>query len=616
MNTLPPRSAPSRTRCLVLGLLAGAAWGWIEVRYRLSESQDPSVLRRSGSLITYCVTWSAVAGILACSFAGAVARLALRERWRVAREGATPVFLGALVALAGPTLTIGWLADSMTRQSLTIRVFVVLLSTLAASLTGWVLARRLAGRPGVRTTLVLRALSTSRFGALALAVATVAGLALSRPSPQEVRAEDLPEASGTFSGPDVLLVAIEGLRADAFFSESGWNLSTPHLDRLRALGTAFEDALAPSPRGPVSLASLWTSTHPFEHAVHPARPSVPVPDTNLGSLLRRAGLRCSGAGGRNSALLHATNSPFESFDVYEHALEERLTVARLFDRTLRLFDLTRGPARTIPWIEARFPFVATRRVGTVEDRDVNRRLQQHAWPRGDASSFLFVHYGALPEQALPDGGDRVRRYAEAVEETDEALGELLSALSRTRRLEEMWIVVVGLSGAALGEHGDLAQERNLHEEALRVPMLFAGPGIPAGRVVEGRATLLDVAPTLLELSGLQAEPAFRGRSLAPLFAPEPTWIEQPAFAETAADGERRFGAALGDWKLIRAGDALDVFDLARDPEETTALAVVPPELAPLQRALDAFVSLPRPHEGHRPNEQELASLRIPSPEAP
>ena len=77
-------------------------------------------------------------------------------------------------------------------------------------------------------------------------------------------------------------------------------------------------------------------------------------------------------------------------------------------------------------------------------------------------------------------------------------------------------------GEEFVEHGRTSHGRTLYEESVHVPFIVVGPGVAAGRRVAENVSLIDLAPTLVDLLGLPAEPRFEGRSLTPLLRPGST----------------------------------------------------------------------------------------------
>ncbi|MFN8641707.1 MAG: sulfatase-like hydrolase/transferase [Candidatus Binatia bacterium] len=83
-------------------------------------------------------------------------------------------------------------------------------------------------------------------------------------------------------------------------------------------------------------------------------------------------------------------------------------------------------------------------------------------------------------------------------------------------LEHTLLIVTADHGEELLEHGMFGHGFNLFNTTVHVPLVVAGPGIPAGRVVDQNVSLVDLAPTILDLVGLPPERRFGGRSLVPL----------------------------------------------------------------------------------------------------
>jgi arylsulfatase A-like enzyme len=109
----------------------------------------------------------------------------------------------------------------------------------------------------------------------------------------------------------------------------------------------------------------------------------------------------------------------------------------------------------------------------------------------------------------------IDRYRNALHEGDVALGKLLEGL-RARGLEDSTVViVVGDHGEAFGQHaGNYGHNLALYDENVRVPFVVSVPvAEEVARRVRTTASLLDVAPTVLALLGLEAPREFQGESL-------------------------------------------------------------------------------------------------------
>jgi uncharacterized sulfatase len=128
--------------------------------------------------------------------------------------------------------------------------------------------------------------------------------------------------------------------------------------------------------------------------------------------------------------------------------------------------------------------------------------------------------GREPPGLVPDPGFRRRAtaaYQACVTFADAQVGVLLDALDRLDLWRDTVVVLAGDNGFHLGEHGGLLRKDTLFEEALRVPLVVAAPGLARpGAVVRAPVQLLDLYPTVVELAGLPPVGGLDGQSLRPL----------------------------------------------------------------------------------------------------
>ena len=211
-----------------------------------------------------------------------------------------------------------------------------------------------------------------------------------------------------------------------------------------------------------------------------------------------------------------------------------------------------------------------------------RRLHQE---RGSLDgTFTYLH---LTGPHIPWTGDEARvsygttptdLYDAEMHRVDELLGDLLSALNDLGHEDDAALVICADHGTGLGEHGKIAGYLP-YEEQLRVPLVMHLPGVPPTRSSEP-VTLLDVAPTILNLLRPNTDHRFHGRSLLPLTAGTPLrkrpFIAFCAFWDSYAVYDRTFRFKLHHHRGRRY-EAL--YDLAEDPEERTNLIAERPRIA-------------------------------------
>ena len=115
---------------------------------------------------------------------------------------------------------------------------------------------------------------------------------------------------------------------------------------------------------------------------------------------------------------------------------------------------------------------------------------------------------------------RYRCRIESLLSVDEGVGRILDALEATGELDNTLVVFTSDNGFFAGEHRVETGKNRVYEEAVRVPLVIRGPGVPAGVTVDDLAVNADVTATILDATGASAGLAQDGRSLIP-FAEHP-----------------------------------------------------------------------------------------------
>lgn len=187
-------------------------------------------------------------------------------------------------------------------------------------------------------------------------------------------------------------------------------------------------------------------------------------------------------------------------------------------------------------------------------------------------------------------------YMRTIVAVDEGVGRIVKALEDKAILDSTLILFTSDNGFLMGEHG-LFDKRCMYEESIRVPLVVHCPElIKPGRALDELIVNIDYAPTILELSGLEAPPTMQGSSFAKLLTGASTpWRESflyEYFFETSyPQTPTVLGVRTKRWKYMefhgiwekQNGRAL--YDLETDPRETTNLAGRSEHRA-VQRALE------------------------------
>ena len=158
----------------------------------------------------------------------------------------------------------------------------------------------------------------------------------------------------------------------------------------------------------------------------------------------------------------------------------------------------------------------------------------------------------------------VQSYLACVSFVDAQVGRVLDALDKGKYGDNTYIVLFSDHGFHMGEKERHAK-RSLWEDGARVPMMIVGPGIPEGQVCNKPVQLLDIYPTLLELSNLEADPKHEGKSLVSLL--KNTEADWPNYARTSF-GPGNYAIISERYRYIQYNDGSEEFyDHETDPNE-------------------------------------------------
>lgn len=195
--------------------------------------------------------------------------------------------------------------------------------------------------------------------------------------------------------------------------------------------------------------------------------------------------------------------------------------------------------------------------------------------RDDIPPFSWYLHWELPEPRLnwvrehDQWRNLARSYLASITFMDEQVGRLLDAIDEAGVKENTVVVLLGDHGWHLGEKG-ITGKNTLWERSTRVPFIYRGPGIPAGRKATNPCELLDLFPTLAELADVKIPEGRDGESLVGQFAEHPVGDTTPA---VTTHNPGNHGVKSERWRYIRYADGSEeLYDHRTDPNEWTNLA--------------------------------------------
>jgi arylsulfatase A-like enzyme len=384
--------------------------------------------------------------------------------------------------------------------------------------------------------------------------------------------------------PDLLLITVDTLRADALGAYGNPLVYTATLDRLARNSRLFSAAQSHVPITNPSHASMLTGRYPPEHGatnfgirIHPEIPT-------LATLLRAAGYRCA-AFVSGFSLAAEVSGLERGFEIYDDDWPEG-AAERPADVTVRravhwLREIPRDQPIFL-WIhlfDPHKPYLPPRIFGRL--REPGYRGPTTAPAHGQ----LVLAQNQAPAEPEPAAGvidprelERNRnRYLGEVDFVDRQLTRLLRRLARFQRLDNTCLVLTSDHGESFSHGYYFRHIDRLYQSLLHVPLIIATPGVTPG-IDRQLCAMIDLLPTLAAILPIDAPPGLPGTNLLPR---KSTPGHQPRPFELAHVPGRSSKLSLGpllsandrDRKLIRllARQTFEAYNLARDPGETRSL---------------------------------------------
>jgi arylsulfatase A-like enzyme len=355
--------------------------------------------------------------------------------------------------------------------------------------------------------------------------------------------------------PNVVLISLDTVRADHLGGSLRGVRLTPWFDELARAGTIFDQAVSTFSSTTASHMSLFTGVYPATHRVRYPTHQLSADLPTLPQILNAAGY-ATAAVTENGMILGQSGFArgFDSYRENKHTLAKGGAIDRTFAAGVEWVE----KHRTRPFLlflhsyEAHTPYTPTAEVLSVV-------------PEVDP-------VGLSPEQLSWQTSRRA--YAAEIRYSDLALKGLFASLRRLKVLDDTVVVILSDHGEEFGEHGGTGHARTVFDEILRVPLLFWAPNrVPEGRRVSEQVSLIDVAPTILDLVGAEPLTQIPGKSLQGAMRGRPLPENNVHFAEGSSGNERQIAARTLEhkWVWTSKQELLRVFDLKNDPGEQVAL---------------------------------------------
>lgn len=355
---------------------------------------------------------------------------------------------------------------------------------------------------------------------------------------------------GAARGRNVVLVLLESTGARHLKFYDAELDATPHLTAMANSGIVFDHAYAACPESIKGLFSVLASCYPAIETQTEVYRQIGKP--SLPHVLRSVGY--------HTALFHSGRFMYLGMDdvIHDRGYEKLFDAGDIGGQRESSFGVEESATvdRMLQWLK---------------DLPANEPFFLTYLPTAGHHPYLTPAPGPFSEET-----DQ-RRYLNALRYGDEALGQLIEGMKSLGHYENTLFVFCGDHGEAFGEHaGNFGHTLYIYEENVRVPLVVFAPGLTTKQErVPHLASVIDIAPTILDILGLEIPTACQGVSLL---------RARPETALFYTDYSTRLvGLREGRWKFIYEFESgrSSLFDLERDPRETVNLGVTFPEQARL-----------------------------------
>jgi len=390
--------------------------------------------------------------------------------------------------------------------------------------------------------------------------------------------------------PNFILVVIDALRADNLACYGYDRATSPVIDTIAEDGILFETAITAAPWTKASFSSFLTSTYPFQHGVNDWTAVMPESIVTLPELLVQQDystvclMNMIGLGERFEVLKgfqsvsQAAKAGRDARETTDDAIEYLRDLPEPFFMLLHYFDVHQPYAPPVKYVDL---------VKRDSDPDPlsgrrRRRRDESEQPTRQAIDHTKLLY------------DGCIRYV------DESLGRVFALLDERGIRDNTVIIITADHGEAFWEHGVDSHGANVYDEGLKVPLIIAWPEkFPGGRRIASQARLVDILPTVVDITGAPDPGKREGVSLLPILEgkqPEDEGMLLPAYIAYAENGliktpQSKCLRTL-DWKVIvePATALVEIYDLEQDPSEAHNL--FGEDICEASSLLDVMESLP------------------------
>ncbi|MES2460298.1 MAG: sulfatase, partial [Armatimonadota bacterium] len=403
--------------------------------------------------------------------------------------------------------------------------------------------------------------------------------------------------------PNIVLIAIDSLRADHMSCYGYDRLTTPHIDRFATEGTLFENTFSAHIPTTSAYSSMLTGRDVIGTQVVALRHKGPLREEvpTLAEILRGAGYdtTCVGFSGNAASRGFDTYLSYPGWGSWNEGRSpkaEKLNEVAIPELN-RLADGDKPFLLFLRHMDPHAPYLPPAPYermfyGGNECDPANTSMQ----PVMDFKPFCDFFAAWMPP-GITDKDYVIAQYDGAVAYMDACIQTIFQALETRGILDETILVLNADHGETLYDHECWFDHHGLYDQTIHVPLIIRYPGkVAEGKRVSGFNQHKDLVPTILDLAGIETEVSFDGTSLLSMANGEVSSHESE-FYITECTWMRKHGWRTPEWKLILALEPdfhfkplVELYNLVTDPGENNNVAEANGDVvALLQGRMEAWI---------------------------
>jgi arylsulfatase A-like enzyme len=405
---------------------------------------------------------------------------------------------------------------------------------------------------------------------------------------------------------NILVIAIDTLRADHLSCYGHYRFTSPHLDDFAAGGVLFEECIAPHIPTHPGYTTLFTGVDAFTHQIVTQGGKLELSEKipMLAEILQKRGYFTASACNMGRWF----NRGYDVRESYRWSTDVRepwRKAEAVNEAAFRALDAC--AAQEKPWFcfchywDPHTPYLPPPPFD---------RMFYHGDPTDEKHTSaleMMTNYPAFQyyfEEWMPGTRDvefPKAQYDAAIAYCDACLAKFFDRLREMPGYEETLVVVTADHGEELDEHQMWFDHHGLYDTNLHVPLIISCPErVPEGLRLGGLVRHLDVAPTILEFADLEdaaEEARMEGTSLVPLIEArnsagtcDEVYITENAWMKKRGFRTKKYKFIESLYDELHHRPPYELYDLTTDPGEQNNLAAARPDLLKaFKQRLDAYI---------------------------